>query len=145
MNTTSTQMSALDIITETLQHYHDTKAFGFDHDLGVCLYRTEQGNRCALGRCLLDDSPPILHPMRFECYDAAQLDRHLHAGPGGLDEMLKPEYRGHPLGFWRLLQRLHDNWAQGFVGVRATLEALLRDYASDAAPDTISHLHSLLP
>jgi len=86
----------LQTLDETAGAYTSkTRAIARD---GSCWY-FQAGKCCAVGRCLED-------PKRFSSVDAnvSYLDAEY-----GLDSILKPEYRGFPLTFWTVLQRLHDN------------------------------------
>jgi hypothetical protein len=101
----------LEILEETINAYNSTnRAF----DPSGCLYRApETGNRCAVGRCLRDDSVLILEPVKYQEVSAYELDgKHENCSVGkvpALEEELKPEYCGHSLEFWSELQTLHDN------------------------------------
>jgi hypothetical protein len=46
-----------------------------------------------------------------------------------LDDMLQPEYRGHPVHFWALLQNFHDN------GISWEFKNHLLDRLSSLFPD----------
>ncbi len=61
---------------------------------GNCYY-FKNGKCCAIGRCLED-------PEKFAKWDCL-VDR-----LPMLEKILKPEYRGYPLAFWKALQSLHD-------------------------------------
>lgn len=71
---------------------------------GACYYAMTRKKRCAVGRC-----------MTIKNAQATD-DRLKWRGRGtsvvaisNLETLLKPRYRGHPLMFWRDLQKLHDN------------------------------------
>jgi|SRR5690625_1531 len=66
-----------------------------------CLYRSPDGNKCAIGRCIQDEK----YSKSFENKDVRSLFRHLDYN---IDPLLHTEYRGHPILFWDLLQELHD-------------------------------------
>ncbi len=70
----------------------------------MCLYKTDSGNMCAVGRCLLPDSKAFnkLGGVMTVFEDEAEMD-----------SQLQPEYRGHSKRFWTSLQCFHDddcNW-----------------------------------
>jgi hypothetical protein len=97
--------SELDIIYETYIEYmikkspRGTKTYVLN-DIetdGCCYYNTETGAKCAVGRCLE-------HPEAFADTIGVITDRR------ELLDDLKPEYKGHRIGFWDKLQRLHDTW-----------------------------------
>ncbi len=63
-----------------------------------------------MGRCLLEEA--------FEDQRVKD-DNHVHTIIG-LDQLLKPEYRGHSRDFWGDLQELHDKnyyWNNGLTQV----------------------------
>jgi len=66
-----------------------------------CMYRAEDGRKCAPGRWIMDDA----YSPEFENYSASGLEDVL---PDGLDSILMPEVRGHPMRFWDAIQHLHD-------------------------------------
>jgi hypothetical protein len=59
-----------------------------------CMYLSDTGNMCAVGRCLKDPSGAI------EGDNISQFDN--------LDEQLKDEYKDYPIKLWKKLQMLHD-------------------------------------
>lgn len=94
---TSTPKTQNEIIQETLDAYSKPGTRAVEH--GLCRYRTSDGRECAVGRCL-KNSKSFSHKsgsVGTVFRDEANLD----AAP-------KPEYRGHSISFWSLLQTLHD-------------------------------------
>jgi hypothetical protein len=84
--------------------YIDTKdsQTGGEHDNGAM---------CAVGRCMLN-------PKKYGGF-AVSLHEALKP-QGGLDTLLKPEYRGHCVEFWGDLQSFHDdgeNFTDGGLSV----------------------------
>lgn len=70
----------------------------------VCRYKTDSGNMCAVGRCLLPDS---------EVFNKVKGVMVVFKSETDMDSQLQPEYRGHGLLFWNSLQCFHDcdsNW-----------------------------------
>lgn len=88
----------LEILHETFDYYSDPSKRGYDS--GACKYITKDGNTCAVGRCAKD--PAKLEKLGGSVYN-------VNIDVGGLDTELKPEYLRHDIGFWRDLQRWHDN------------------------------------
>ena len=95
----------LDIIYETYIEYmikkspRGTKTYVLNdvETDGCCYYNPETKAMCAVGRCLE-------HPEAFADTVGVIADRR------DLLDDLKPEYKGHSIGFWDRLQRLHDTW-----------------------------------
>lgn len=89
--------SKLEIIDETVAYYsEDTSRRA---TVGPrCLYQTLDGRKCAVGRYMI--SPPTTC-----CGTVGGLEREY----GPINDLLKDEYRGHSIYFWRDLQRLHDD------------------------------------
>lgn len=80
-----------EIIDETAALYNSTNRAVVE---GKCVLKDNEGNKCAVGRCMMDhylnDSTPTTGPTH------------------GFDKFLKPEYLGHKDMFWVDLQELHD-------------------------------------
>jgi len=78
-----------------------------------CVYKNDQGNKCAVGRCLKSNSS-IFYTMN-EGFGASNI------GGVKLNKELKPSYRGHSVKFWEDLQKFHDekhNWDnKGLTGL----------------------------
>ena len=96
-------LSMLEILDETIEYYtHNPRGIT---DGEVCLYLTEDGKKCAVGRCLVEGRIPTT----FE---------------GGVPSLvrkygtflLKPQYRGYKEAFWTDLQTLHDRSYYWVVG-----------------------------
>lgn len=85
----------LEILEETVAFYSEDTSRRAIMD-GTCRYLTDDGKRCAYGRCLI----PEKYTPKWEnksCYA-------IHN-----DENLQEEYRGHSISFWEHIQSLHDN------------------------------------
>lgn len=90
----------IEIIQETVAYYsEDPSRRGTDRQGNFCAYLTEEGNMCAVGRCMISPSTQMAGSIRTLSRDDA---------PVILEEELKPEYRGHVPSFWSNLQDLHD-------------------------------------
>jgi hypothetical protein len=94
-----------EIVNETVEYYSaDPSLRGIhDHRGNACAYINSAGNMCAVGRCML---PEALEKYGRCNTDVLGLARHACQT---LDTLLKPEYRGHPVEFWKRLQMLHDD------------------------------------
>lgn len=92
------------IIDEIAEAYtlNTRSVVGDDPCTGACEYISSDGSgkMCAVGRCLID--PKSIPSSKYiEGFDEE------------LDPLLKPQYRGHTIWFWKSLQSLHDtydNW-----------------------------------
>lgn len=82
----------LEIIEETVDHIR-LHGRGVDRDGNCVYYDSWTGKMCAVGRCLIEPSTVDDGAVRYLM---------------PLDEILKPEYRGHSLDFWSGLQDFHD-------------------------------------
>lgn len=117
----SVQKTKEEIVEETIQMVknHGRAIHETENTIGGqtvidrdCMYRVEGKDHpgCAVGRCLI----PSKYQESFEFENPSELAE--IAGEGDLDDLLIPEYRGHSVKFWQLLQRLHDNnpnWKDG--------------------------------
>jgi hypothetical protein len=69
-----------------------------------CLYLTEEGKMCAVGRCMTKKGLKrvlVSHPTSGT--------RDLNDAFDGIDKLLKKKYHGQNISFWANLQGLHDN------------------------------------
>jgi len=108
------KMTKREILKETVEYYK-TNSRGLlldeETDTWECVYLGENNSMCAVGRCLQDKILENL-PTRQESITASELSNY-YDDASSLDDLLKPEYRGHDLAFWRYLQMFHDelsNW-----------------------------------
>jgi hypothetical protein len=102
---TRTKAEALKLIDETVAYYAADPQRRRAKDNSGCSYETDDGRRCAVGRCLQD--PRYIQIVVVTPLACSALPDRMQAST--LDELLKPEYRGYPEELWRLLQRLHDS------------------------------------
>ena len=122
--------TAKEIIEETIQYYsEDTSRRALEE--GGCQYTTEDGNHCAVGRCLEEE----YQTTDFE-YNQTKGVIQLVDYYQTMDNILREEYRGHPTDLWERLQRLHDgdfNWDEdGLTGIGiAAANRILEDYKND--------------
>lgn len=104
-------MTKLEILDETVQcyasglksraiHISDSSCDG-EVGLVSCKYLTREGKMCAVGRC-------CIAPQENWIGRAGNIRDKKDAVHQPLEEILKPEYRGHKVVFWVDLQLLHD-------------------------------------
>tara|TARA_R110002096_G_scaffold111202_3_gene242820 strand:- start:2075 stop:2455 length:381 start_codon:yes stop_codon:yes gene_type:complete len=107
--------SRLEIIKETVEFYTTEQNKRSIAEDGACIYNSENGSHCAVGRCFSDDYKNEGVKFKFNRETGvADLD---NAGDG-LDRFLAKEYRGHSVHFWSSLQKLHDElkyWEDEFT------------------------------
>lgn len=102
-------LSMVEIIDETVKFFDDdptrrSKRKAED-GLGpdICSYSGNNGNHCAVGRCLTQEALSN-NPDKRLCSTVRGIWTCIEA----LDRDLQPQYRGHSLLFWERLQHLHD-------------------------------------
>lgn len=95
-------MTATEIVHETLGYYTADMSRRALNCTGRCVIETEDGRRCALGRCMLDQ-----YQREYFNSTGPELGDMYHAT--SIDFMLKPEYHGHTVEFWHDLQCVHDH------------------------------------
>lgn len=93
----------IEVLNETYFFYmSDPSRRGMDKK-GSCLYRTEDGKKCAVGRCMrrptieMSGAADSMYRDRAEHYEIE------------LEDRLKPQYMGLPIRFWSMLQHWHDD------------------------------------
>lgn len=107
-------MTKIDIINETVKFYNLTnRGFG----VGSCMYLTEEGNMCAVGRCMINPKDTQLKfgsgSIRGIACKMNNIDRtisKIELDTMSVDHLLKPEYHGHNVEFWSDIQTLHDSY-----------------------------------
>jgi hypothetical protein len=98
-------MTKIEIIDETVEFYKNNPRAVLPS--GVCLYLTDEGNRCAHSRCIKDELIEEIHSRATGNWSASRVIDEFGDG------CHKPEYQGHPKKFWCQIQRIHDrseNW-----------------------------------
>lgn len=115
-------MTTEEIVQETVEYYATNPRAVVPHGSStVCVYdappAAEGGPRlrCAFGRCMTDDA---LARGGDTLGGVDVLAARCGVGLGYHDQLLRPEYRGHSLAFWKELQHLHDddvNWRGGLL------------------------------
>ena len=87
-------MNAIQLIDETVSAYAaDPPALRSRDNLGTCMYVTNDGRKCAIGRCL---NKKFVHQAARHNFE------HILS-------QVKARYKGFSQQFWRDLQELHDN------------------------------------
>ena len=87
-----------------------------------CLYLTEEGKMCAVGRCMTKKG---LGRVLLSYHKASVHD--LDDAFDGIDKVLKKKYHGQNISFWANLQRLHDNknwWDENGITEKGKEEVL---------------------
>jgi hypothetical protein len=100
----SKQLTKEEIVREIAAFYNSENC-AFDTKLNTCCYTDQDGNHCAVGRCMLAKKRPRINSNA----NTDTIDRILGYNYTNLDHLLKEKYRGHGFQFWSDLQRLHDN------------------------------------
>ena len=134
------QKTKKEIILETAAFYGEDpsrRAVIKQEGLAKCRYLTEDGRKCAVGRCLIEgekmlyvDTVGAQEGMSAELVDMAV------GMIQNLEDVLMPEYRGHYRYFWSGLQEFHDcdehftDTGLSELGERK-LEFLLEQYADN--------------
>jgi hypothetical protein len=96
------QKTKLEIIDETIEHYKSNpRSFIMQGNTKLCVYLSNEGNKCAFSRCCTDEGVAWLHD---------EVDITLGGDNVGSEflQFLKPEYQGHDVEFWLDIQDLHD-------------------------------------
>jgi hypothetical protein len=69
---------------------------------GFCMYNNPDGKHCAFARCCQPDKISLLKERNTveQLIDSGYITN--------VDFVLLPEYHGHSVDFWRMVQSLHD-------------------------------------
>ncbi len=124
-------MKATTLIKETVDFYskNPRESRSLDES-GKCLYNSEDGTHCAVGRCLLSKYKKK-KDGEFNQKRVVYLPGYLEAK--SIDDVLLSKYRGHNIFFWKDLQNLHDmesHWTPEGLSIygKKVVEELLEKY-----------------
>lgn len=111
-------MTKLEIIDELTRVYITNPILrATTQDGSTCLYQTDDGRQCIVGRCLLPGTIFMGDPSGDDFKNAPE--GCVTPRMGGVSNIkkfeskLQPSYRGHEISFWEDLQEWHDrvrNW-----------------------------------
>jgi hypothetical protein len=100
-----------EIVVEVMEYFiNDPDRRALSNVFNGCMYHMQDAEgktkRCAVGICMVDEIPDFLSKF---VGDVSCLEKRLKDIDGKqLDDLMKPEYRGHSIEFWTELQRFHD-------------------------------------
>ena len=116
-----TKEEQIGLLAETVMFYSEDTSLRSVGDDG-CYYKNPEGLHCAVGRCMLKST---LENREIE----GRTIYSINLDEGGIDRLLKEEYRGYPVGLWNSLQDFHDeraNWdAYGLTEEGLTFEEVI--------------------
>ncbi len=95
------QLTKIEIIKETAEFYNSENR-GYDYIKDNCMYITNDGKKCAIGRCLNTKGIQAIKNIQTKSFIILFPTNEI------LDSYLKPKYRGHIKDFWLTLQSFHD-------------------------------------
>ena len=106
------QKTKKEIILETAAFYGEDpsrRAVVKQYGRAKCRYLTEDGRKCAVGKCLIEGKKMLYVGVvdAQEAMSAELVDGQVH-DIANLEDVLMPEYRGHDICFWERLQEFHD-------------------------------------
>jgi hypothetical protein len=99
-------MKPEDIIKETVEFYWPDPVKRRAVHGDKCHIVTPDGRMSAIGRCLNEKTLVAVKERKIRC-DVEGLMVKLRVK--SVQDLLRPEYQGHSLGFWEPLEHLHDN------------------------------------
>lgn len=100
--------SEIDIIIETAKYYNSSNIAV--SGTGACTYMNDDGDMCAVGRCLSEEGMKIFKEFedKNKFFDTSIQFFIYNRSWSDFENALKEEYRGHDIDFWQKLQQLHD-------------------------------------
>ncbi len=99
-------MTAIEIIEETAAAY--TSKNRAIAPSGNCVYLAENGNKCAVGRCLNPSGLKFAMELREET-GVGELAEYAADAGLSFDDLLEEKYKGHGEEFFAALQSFHDH------------------------------------
>lgn len=114
---TAPQMTKLEILHELFEsdkgYIKNPTTRGMTTN-GHCIYRTDEGKRCAVGKCVSNHYIGKVAKLAASAGNITKKLREVHGiSVPDLDTVLLKKYRGHEPHFWSLIQSFHDssaNW-----------------------------------
>lgn len=97
-------MTQKELALDTFKYYNDNPLRRGISKTGSCLYKTSEGNKCAVGRWLIEDN----NILEFRG-SVIRLSEYLNVRKGGLSQFLKEEVKDIPPSLWGELQAWHDD------------------------------------
>lgn len=105
-----------EVLLETI-HAYTSNNRGYDEDKAMCVYETEDGKQCAVGRCMTQNGIAFGKHLVDSGKPSTVASVH-ERSRSGIDTHLKPEYQGLRIEFWKSLQHLHDtSWYWDEMGL----------------------------
>ena len=123
--THTVQFTKEEILKETIDFYLTDPKRRATCSNGTCSYLTDDGRKCAVGRCL---KPGGLADLRLDCGEENPSVFSFAKHP---DNYLLPQYCGYSIYFWSKLQRLHDSWPFKTTPSEILQNAILDDSTFD--------------
>lgn len=106
-----TEQDYLDLLQETINFYSEDISRRAEDISGSCLYSTEDGRNCAVGRCMTKKAKESIGTALIPASDLPTRYTRINS----IDPLMKPKYKGFQLWFWDKLQGIHDsdgNWIE---------------------------------
>lgn len=103
-----TRQEYLDLIDETVNYYsEDPSRRSQDPITWRCFYLSENGNKCAVGRCI---DPKKYDPKwdRLDSISVSELECQIESSGEVFEDIFLDKYKGFFIKFWADLQMLHD-------------------------------------
>lgn len=124
-----TKAEQLGLIDETIAYYGSDPIGrrGVEPGDNMCVYNSEKGQKCAVGRCFNDLG--VQEFGQFVGGYKTLLEEIGHTTRTDVNEYFKPQYRGFEEWIWSNLQVLHDAhkfWADS--GLTEAGEAFVKDF-----------------
>ena len=123
--THTVQFTKEEILKETIDFYLTDPKRRASLPSRACSYLTDDGRKCAVGRCLKSGG---LADLRLDCDEENPSVFSFAKHP---DNYLLPQYCGYSIHFWSKLQRLHDSWPFKTTPSEILQNAILDDSTFD--------------
>ncbi len=119
------------IIKETAAFYNLGNR-SMEEDGSCCVYIGQNGKRCAFSRCCEETEENLIFLSNNNDRSVDGLEEDF----GGTVNLLKEEYRGHSVSFWKDVQILHDDhiyWDEAGLSAKGEEKKieLLNRYSED--------------
>lgn len=107
-----TKTTEKQIVNAVLEEYSDPtqRSLYKNQEGGTCLYLSDNGNKCGVGRFMTDEALAI-------CGKSSKKISTLSL-KYGLDNLMQEKYKGFSVLFWKKIQTLHDTdhfWSEDGV------------------------------
>lgn len=98
--------TVVSLVKETVAHYNSGNRASYGT---ACVYKSDIGNMCAVGRCLTEDALKVFHAVeQDQSFGIECIPTQIKNEYPCFDSMFQEKYHGVHIKVWSAMQDLHD-------------------------------------